>query len=582
MKSIFESLIVLSWFSLLQLNVSGDRCHPCSCSCPKSLPQPCIDCRRLNLTFVPDFPTSLATITETLLLGYNLITTLKNDTFKSYKRLKVLGLVHNRIRSISKQTFTGLKNLRELHFRKNSIQRVGPWTFRELTSLAKLCLGENNISFVSPNAFNGLTNLKTLKLFRNDIRELKKATFRGLFRLEFLQLRYNFIEKIDKFTFLMMGNLNTLNLRDNRITSIPDALMVSKFTSVALSINDNPFPCSCQTINHYKQLDHRTRSLTPPSNYFTTKSKCSNVSSMCEERRNFAIGMNIAYGGVNCKSFFYAVDENLDSFGSCSFFRKKLTLRVDLPGIIFVSNVLTKIQTNHTYDKLTVEVGDYLSNTYNPCYNETLTRTTYTVNKSCIYHPHGRNIRISMRSSEIYINYKIYEIMVGGYDKYQYNIWSQWTQWAPCSKTCGTGIRTRNRTCEKRTSAKCLLEGREKKNKRALVDYSNTHCNLEPCFDAKHVYEWTIGSIVILFVLTVLGIVFWYRKFKMVRYFEGLRPNPNFELDPNRTLLEQIEELPYDVHWEFPRYDVRFGTVIGEGHFGKVWHAKAKGIKVSA
>ena len=28
------------------------------------------------------------------------------------------------------------------------------------------------------------------------------------------------------------------------------------------------------------------------------------------------------------------------------------------------------------------------------------------------------------------------------------------------------------------------------------------------------------------------------------------------------------------------RYDVKFGTVIGEGHFGKVWHAKAKGIKV--
>ena len=92
----------------------------------------------------------------------------------------------------------------------------------------------------------------------------------------------------------------------------------------------------------------------------------------------------------------------------------------------------------------------------------------------------------------------------------------------------------------------------------------------------------TIGSVAGVFVLTVFGIVFWYRKFKMVTYFDGLRPNPNFELDPNKTLLDQIEELPYDLHWEFPRYDVKFGPVIGEGHFGKVWHAKAKGIKVSA
>ena len=39
----------------------------------------------------------------------------------------------------------------------------------------------------------------------------------------------------------------------------------------------------------------------------------------------------------------------------------------------------------------------------------------------------------------------------------------------------------------------------------------------------------------------------------MVTYMDGLKPNENFQLDPDRTLLEQIEELPYDVHWEFPR-----------------------------
>ena len=67
----------------------------------------------------------------------------------------------------------------------------------------------------------------------------------------------------------------------------------------------------------------------------------------------------------------------------------------------------------------------------------------------------------------------------------------------------------------------------------------------------------------------------------MVVYFEGLRPDPNFEFDSDRTLLEQIEELPYDLNWEFPRYVIKFGSVLGEGHFARVWLAKAKGIEVS-
>ena len=111
-----------------------------------------------------------------------------------------------------------------------------------------------------------------------------------------------------------------------------------------------------------------------------------------------------------------------------------------------------------------------------------------------------------------------------------------------------------------------------------MIDIDEERCNLKPCFQA--VYQWTIGVVAGVFVLTVCGLIFWYRKFKMITYLDGLRPDPNFQMDPDRTLLEQIEELPYDLHWEFPRYDVKFGFVLGEGNFGKVWHAMAKGIKV--
>ena len=143
--------------------------------------------------------------------------------------------------------------------------------------------------------------------------------------------------------------------------------------------------------------------------------------------------------------------------------------------------------------------------------------------------------------------------MVMGYEKMKYNVWSPWSPWAPCSKTCNDGLNTRNRTCNNPTALKCLLEGEKKSNSRDIEEYDKGICYLKPCPDSRMIYQWSIGSICGIFLLTVFGIVFWYRKFKMITYFDGLRPNPNFELDPNKTLLEQIEELPYDVHWEFPR-----------------------------
>ena len=48
-----------------------------------------------------------------------------------------------------------------------------------------------------------------------------------------------------------------------------------------------------------------------------------------------------------------------------------------------------------------------------------------------------------------------------------------------------------------------------------------------------------------------------------------------------RSDVECVFDCPDCVFDSLFRYDVKFGTVIGEGHFGKVWHAKAKGIKVS-
>ena len=41
-------------------------------------------------------------------------------------------------------------------------------------------------------------------------------------------------------------------------------------------------------------------------------------------------------------------------------------------------------------------------------------------------------------------------------------------------------------------------------------------------------------------------------------------------MDPERSLLEQSAQLPYDMDFEFPRERVRMISVLGSGAFGEV------------
>ena len=50
------------------------------------------------------------------------------------------------------------------------------------------------------------------------------------------------------------------------------------------------------------------------------------------------------------------------------------------------------------------------------------------------------------------------------------------------------------------------------------------------------------------------------------------------QLDPDRSLLEQCNNLPYDEEWEFPERRLILGEVLGSGAFGQVVKADAIGM----
>lgn len=49
--------------------------------------------------------------------------------------------------------------------------------------------------------------------------------------------------------------------------------------------------------------------------------------------------------------------------------------------------------------------------------------------------------------------------------------------------------------------------------------------------------------------------------------------------NPDMPLDEQIELLPYDHRWEFPKERLKLGRTLGQGAFGRVIRAEAIGLE---
>lgn len=82
----------------------------------------------------------------------------------------------------------------------------------------------------------------------------------------------------------------------------------------------------------------------------------------------------------------------------------------------------------------------------------------------------------------------------------------------------------------------------------------------------------TCGGVLLL---VFLAMVSYYRK-KIKRRNKFLFTQTAYKLDPDRSILEQCNDLTYDTKFEFPRKCISLFRVLGEGAFGQVWMASAK------
>ncbi|XP_028517530.1 vascular endothelial growth factor receptor 3 isoform X2 [Exaiptasia diaphana] len=91
------------------------------------------------------------------------------------------------------------------------------------------------------------------------------------------------------------------------------------------------------------------------------------------------------------------------------------------------------------------------------------------------------------------------------------------------------------------------------------------------------------GTLGLLFVIALLVCYLVNRRQKKLlkmqyKAMKYLRGDEDSKFDPNRSILEQCEELPYDADWEFPVKRLILQGVIGSGAFGQVMKAEAVGI----
>ena len=207
-----------------------------------------VDCRHASLREVPSYDEIPFGTTE-LLLDYNWIQFVGDDSFRHLESLTHLGLSNNNITVIEPNAFTGLVSLIELNLSSNSLSFIHDNLFTPMRKLQKLKLKNVSAEFNSfnPQAFHNMTsldsldfssnvqfkfpvfmsqgwpsmpNLESLRMKNNYIKEVDSEMFRGLEKLKSLDLSNNAVTVIKAGCFAKMNYLKTLTLAKNKLTQM--------------------------------------------------------------------------------------------------------------------------------------------------------------------------------------------------------------------------------------------------------------------------------------------------------------------------------------------------------------------------
>jgi len=255
---------------------SATHTCPSTCKCQsvyKTL------CKNITLT---DVPSGAADTTITLDVSYNNISHLTAASFtnKGISQLTSLYIYKNAIRNIDPEAFMSLANLKSLFIGMNKLTYIHPdtftrntkieeldlhgnnfslvdeWPFHSLVSLCVLNLADCNLSNIPRGAFQKTVNLSRLDVSNNKLTYIDDHLFDSLKSLKFLNLSVNLLISVDFILVISTTNLRDIDLYlyNNRLDNISDEVLQRMAYLKSLSIQQNPFLCSCFDRNCSKYI----------------------------------------------------------------------------------------------------------------------------------------------------------------------------------------------------------------------------------------------------------------------------------------------------------------------------------------
>ncbi len=176
--------------------------------------------------------------------------------------LTILHLGHNNIETI-KESFRDLPDLKCIYLEDNNINSIDPDIFYDMGSIVDLNFAHNHLTDIDPQTFCG-TSLRWLNLASNRLSEIPNLSCVAG-KLENLNLAHNFIKVIHATSLNGLSNLTRLRLENNDICCIDsdtfratESLSYLNIAHNRLNAIDNSIFCGTRLVSINLASNHLT------------------------------------------------------------------------------------------------------------------------------------------------------------------------------------------------------------------------------------------------------------------------------------------------------------------------------------
>jgi len=367
---------------------------------------------------------------EVLSLERNGIEEIEEGSFANLNHLKSLSLSGNRLRRLPSQLFFNLSSLTELHLEFNELVDLSQDLFLRMSHLEELYLNGNHLSKITSGSLVGLSNLKKLGLSFNRIEKIQDFTFSGVGRLTWLYINGNNISSIGAKAFYDLPRLTRLHLDNNNLREL-SATVIRKSTKLTLlTLHKNKFLCNCD-LRWLRGILEQRKILIPSVRDI-----------LCSEPP-FVRGLplfQLKFADLRC------VKQGWAAWGSWSIcnthcggglrYRERKCENVVRSRFGCVGN---KFQTENcnTHPCPLFQLMEW--STWAPC-SRSCGDGISIRKRSCIDFFTGKDSLLCVEARNETRPCHITTCKIDG-------AWSQWSPWSPCSRTCGMSVKRRRRSC---------------------------------------------------------------------------------------------------------------------------------------